>query len=184
MEVFKDVIGFEEYFQVSNLGRVYSKRTSKILKQTKLKSGYLVINTKIGGRKGTAYSLRVHRMVAEAFLAAAPKELVDKCADEHYGKVLVRHIDDDKLNNVWTNLVWGSCQDNSDDYVETGRSKEASLKGHLNPLAKFTEDQVAFIRDNYIPNDPKFGCRALALRYDVSHARISGITTNKTYISG
>jgi len=44
-EVWKDVVGFEEYFMVSNLGNVWSKRTDKILKQHVRKDGRVTIAT-------------------------------------------------------------------------------------------------------------------------------------------
>lgn len=177
-EEWRDVVGFEEYFQVSNKGQVFSKRTNKTLKQTKLKTGYLVINTKIGGRKGTYYSLRVHRMVAEAFLEMPDLELVEKCSLEHHGKVLVRHLDGDKTNNSYVNLAWGSCQDNSDDYVVSGKSLENSLKtsGVLNAGAKFSVEQI-----NYIRNAEHRTFRSLAREMGVHHSTISNIINCISY---
>ena len=69
-EIWKDVVGFEGLYQVSNLGRVKSlnyKRTgkAKIMKPYKTKKGYLRIyltkNNKI-------FRFRLHRLVAFAFL--------------------------------------------------------------------------------------------------------------------
>lgn len=31
-EIFKDVVGYEEYFQISNLGNLFSKRSKRLLK--------------------------------------------------------------------------------------------------------------------------------------------------------
>jgi hypothetical protein len=30
-EIFKDVVGYENYFKVSNYGKVFSKRTNKLI---------------------------------------------------------------------------------------------------------------------------------------------------------
>ena len=49
VEVWKDVVGYEDYFKVSNPGNVYSKRSNKILKQNLHVNGYYTIATKIGG---------------------------------------------------------------------------------------------------------------------------------------
>ena len=57
VEVWKDVVGFESLFLVSNFGEVYSKRSSKILKQNLHSNGYFTIATKIGGRKGKSIYL-------------------------------------------------------------------------------------------------------------------------------
>lgn len=54
VEVWKDVVGFEDKYLVSNLGRVYSKITKKILKQNLHVNGYFTLATKIGGRNGKA----------------------------------------------------------------------------------------------------------------------------------
>lgn len=120
-EVWKDVLGYEEYFKVSSTGQVWSKRTSKILKQTPNKKGYFNINSRIGGRSGVAISLRVHRMVAEAFLPEPSNDLIEKALTTVYGKVLVNHKDCDKTNNKVDNLEWIDYLGNSRHAVENGR---------------------------------------------------------------
>lgn len=183
VEEFRDVVGFEEYFQVSNLGRVWSKRTNKILAQGTLKSGYKVISTRIGGRDGKAHCLRVHRMVADAFLPPPSEELVEVCGNQHYGKVIVRHLDNCKINNKYTNLSWGTCQDNSNDYVESGKSAETALKftGILNPISKLSLEDIEFIRCNYKPYCTEFGARALGKRFNVAHSCISKVVRRVSY---
>ena len=57
-EAWKDVVGFEDYFMISSLGSVYSKRTNKKLKPHKSKSGYVTISSKIGGRTGKKHLLK------------------------------------------------------------------------------------------------------------------------------
>lgn len=183
-EIWKDVVGYEECFKVSNTGKVWSKRTNKELKQTKLKSGYFVINSRIGGRDGVAISLRVHRLVAEAFLEEPSEDLKQLCAKQHHGKVIVRHIDNDKQNNSADNLQWGTCKDNSEDYFGTDESKIALKKrsGVNNSKSKLSEEDVSFIRDNYIPRDRIYGCRALAHLLGISHSRVSHIINNISYL--
>jgi hypothetical protein len=97
MEVWKDIDGFDGMYQVSNLGRVYSTRTGKILKQIPRRHGYLSVwlygTEKIeNGRNGKAYS--VHRLVAEAFI------------DNPNGKPIVHHRDLNRKNNNVSNLQW------------------------------------------------------------------------------
>lgn len=46
---------------------------------------------------------------------------------------------------------------------------------------KLTKEQVRYIRDNYIPNNKEFGCRALARKFNVDYTVVSGIVHNKTY---
>lgn len=66
--MFKDVVGFEEYFSISDDGKIFSKRTNKELKQTISKTGYLTVATKIGGRNGLNKCFKIHILVAKAFI--------------------------------------------------------------------------------------------------------------------
>lgn len=109
----RDVVGLEDYFKVSKCGLIFSKRTHKILKPTKCKNGYLYLCTKIGGRAGRALSLRINRIVAEAWLENPSIELIEQCKNVSHGKVVVRHLDDNKENNHYLNLAWGTHQDNT-----------------------------------------------------------------------
>ena len=111
-EEFRDVVGYEDYFQISNLGKLYSKRSSRILKQTKSKTGYLSISTRIGGRAGKAICLKIHRLVAEAFLEQPTEEQVLWAKSTKYGKVLVNHKDGNKSNNSVENLEWVTNSEN------------------------------------------------------------------------
>ena len=165
-EVWKDVVGFEEYFKVSNTGKVWSKRTSKELKQCKNKSGYMTIATRIGGRSGKDYCLRVHRLVAEAFIPNPE------------GKPCVNHKNLDKKDNNLSNLEWATTKENVDHYyrsvVGSGGRRCYSARA-LNP------EDVAFIRENYVPRDSVYGARALSRRFGIPHTSILSILSFKTY---
>lgn len=120
VEEFKDVVGYEDYFMVSNLGAVFSKRSNKLLKQTKNKSGYLTIATRIGGRTGKAICFRIHRLVADAFLDPPTKEQLQWAETTKYKKVLVNHKDGDKLNNTVSNLEWVTGSENTQHAISAG----------------------------------------------------------------
>lgn len=76
-EIWKDIKGYENYYQISNLGRVKSldryvtdvKKTQfikgKILKQFNNGNGYMVVSLLKGGTRKNCYT---HRLVAEHFL--------------------------------------------------------------------------------------------------------------------
>lgn len=87
-----------DFIQVSNLGKVYSTRASKMLKQGKMKNGYLRLVIRIDG-KGT--TKLVHRLVAETFLPNP---------NQHE---TVNHIDGDKENNSLQNLEWCTYAENN-----------------------------------------------------------------------
>ena len=80
-EIWKDIVDYNNLYQVSNLGRVkrletnitiFNKKTQynkkvkgKILKNTKDKKGYLYVTL---CKNGKTKKQRVHKLVAEAFL--------------------------------------------------------------------------------------------------------------------
>ena len=98
-EEWRDIVGYEGEYQVSNLGRVKSlsrfifngKGTflsqEKILNGFKTKKGYIRVELH-------KKSFAIHRLVAQAFI---PNEL---------NKPQVNHIDGDKSNNCVSNLEW------------------------------------------------------------------------------
>ena len=48
---------------------------------------------------------------------------------------------------------------------------------------KLTDEQVKYIRDNYVSGDKEFGCRALARKFGVNKSTINLIINNKTYVN-
>lgn len=94
MELFKDIEGFENY-QISTLGRVWSKSRHKIMSvgNHKSNSGYIQVMLYKDGKYHWKY---IHRMVAKAFLEN-PTILRT-----------VNHKDGNKLNNKVDNLEWAS----------------------------------------------------------------------------
>lgn len=98
LEKWRDVIGFEGYYRISNLGRVYGVLKNKILRPATDKLGYKYIQL----FKDTVPSTqKVHRLVAAAFLIR--KE----------GEVHVNHIDKNPSNNCFNNLQWVSIRENN-----------------------------------------------------------------------
>ena len=101
-EQWRPVVGFEGLYEISNLGRVKSlgnnkSRKEKVLKPGMTKDGYLFV---ILCRNGKGKTFKVHRLVAIAFLPN-PKGLPE-----------VNHLNEDKTNNVVTNIEWTSRWDN------------------------------------------------------------------------
>ena len=95
-EIWKDIEGWEGYYQVSNMGNVKSlnyRRTGKegILKPKKDKDGYLVVC--FNNDNKIKYYL-VHQLVAQAFIDNP----------ENYNEV--NHKDENKQNNCVDNLEW------------------------------------------------------------------------------
>ena len=110
-EIWKDVKGYEGYYQVSNMGRVKSMRVLKTPKNGVKCRKNAFLSTKTTHdkqyvlvalcRNGEKKHIQVHRLVAEAFIPN-PKNL--PC---------VNHKDEDKTNNCVENLEWCSYQYNN-----------------------------------------------------------------------
>lgn len=115
----------EELFWVSEDGKVFSKRTKRLLKQTVCATGYYTVATKIGGRKGRDICLKVHREVAKAFIPG-----------DH--NLYVNHIDCDKLNNEQSNLEWVTHQENMEHAKQFNRFD--TRKGFDCPASKLTPE--------------------------------------------
>ena len=93
MEEWKDVVGYEGLYEVSNLGNVRNKQTGKVLKPILGKRwGYYKLNL---FKDGIMKSKTIHRLVAEAWIPQ-----VDKDKDQ------VNHINEIKTDNRVENLEW------------------------------------------------------------------------------
>jgi hypothetical protein len=123
VEVWKPIKDYEDFYEVSNQGRIRSKDRvveyvlptrvriavvkGRILKTGRSNDGewgYLQVHLYgTEGRKARK-CMRVHRLVAEAFLGPPP-----------YPEAVVMHKDDNVTNNKATNLEWGTPKDNSMD---------------------------------------------------------------------
>lgn len=121
-EIWKDIEGFEGYYQVSNLGRVKSldrwvrnseksKRfvPSQIMADVSDKDGYRELILHKNGKKKT---YKVHRIVAQTFIPN-PDNLPE-----------VNHRDDNKSNNEVDNLEW--C-DRTYNNTYNGKAKRTGL---------------------------------------------------------
>lgn len=106
-EIWRDVVGYEGIYQVSNLGNVKNSR-GHILKPSNTSTGYPGLTLcKNKERKTTP----IHRMVAIAFLPNPEN------------KPSVNHIDGNKENSVLSNLEWATAKENTRHAIHNGIMK-------------------------------------------------------------
>jgi hypothetical protein len=163
VEIWKDIEGFENKYQVSNLGNVRSLdridsigrfKNGSIRKVSKEKDGYCYI-TLIGDKSKTK-SFFVHRLVANHFKIKASDNLQ------------VNHIDGNKDNNSASNLEWTTSQENVIHSLRLGLRKS----GEDHPFSKLNNKQVL-----EIPNLLKIGYsqKKISDIYNVSYSTIKNI---------
>lgn len=155
-EIWRDVLGFVGYYQVSNHGRVRSTHNAnqkKILAPGRSGRGYLKVNLKAKPNIVQAY---IHQLVAWAFLGDQPE-------GTH-----VHHIDGDMLNNRSDNLA----------YVKIAEHIGAHHRGEKNQRALLTADDVLEIRARYANGEM---LKAIAPEYGVSKECASSIVTRRSW---
>jgi hypothetical protein len=156
MEQWKDVVGYEGRYQVSDLGNVRSLPNAtrsgvRLLALNTFRNGYKYVNLYRGTSKKEKWL--VHMLVAQAFIGSAP-----------VGQE-VRHRDGVRGNCALTNLCYGTRVENQADRIEHGTSNQ----GVRHPRARLVETQVLEIRNsNEIAS-------TLAAKYSVSESLIHQI---------
>ena len=131
-EIWKDIPGFEDDYQASNLGRIRRviKNKELFFIRTLIVSnrGYHIIHFSING---ISKMCRVHRLVAQTFIPNPEN------------KPQINHIDGNKINNHIGNLEWCTAKENDKHAVATGLSSKV---GERNANSKLKSFQVRVIR--------------------------------------
>lgn len=173
-EEWRDVMGYEGLYQVSNEGRVKSlARTvsrsdgllvsvqEKILKLSpNVVSGHMRVNLRKDYKTET---VAVHVLVATHFLKKPTSENVEVC-----------HNDGNAVNNFSWNLRWGTRKSN----IEDRRLHGTLVCGEDTISAKLTELQVEEIKRKLLMGER--GCD-LAREFAISQTTISQIKNNKRW---
>ena len=123
--------------EISNHGNIRDFKTKRPKYWNVNKQGYRVVQVKVEGKRKT---LKVHRLVAEMFLDPPKEELILKCSLEHWNKVLVKHLDNNKTNNHISNLQWCDLKDNTNQAWVDGLIRPRI--GSSNGRSKLTESVV------------------------------------------
>lgn len=128
-EIWKPVKDREQYYQVSNTGKVrslvgrYKTKPVFELKQHTDKLGYKSLDLSLPSLKKEL----VHRLVAEVF------------CNKPDGCDVVNHIDNNPSNNHYNNLEWTTTSGNLVHAQKQGRLFAAQSKGGINNARKATD---------------------------------------------
>ncbi|MBG5429516.1 HNH endonuclease [Pseudomonas aeruginosa] len=111
MTEWREVVGYEGLYRVSEHGEVIGVIRKKIKKQFPNTSGYMSVGLCANGRQKNT---TVHKIVALAFL------------DKAFESLEVNHIDGDKLNNHHSNLEWVTRLENLNHAKKMGLLREST----------------------------------------------------------
>ena len=162
MEIWKEVKGFENDYEISSLGRLRTKdrfvkhykggvrKYKSQLKKIRLSArGYLRCNLKKDGKR---YDFTVHRLVALSFLKEDKK------------RVFVNHKNGIKTDNRLENLEWCTLSENIEHAVKNRLIK-----------TKLSDKEAMEIKNSKLSN------RKLAKIYDIGSTVVWRIKNGKAY---
>lgn len=174
VEIWKDIPGFEEYYEASYSGQIRSKprlsyngrtfgqRVERIKKWNKVKGGYYQTPLCTPDVKKPFY---VHRLVASAWIPNPDN------------KPFINHKDGDKGNNSVPNLEWCTRSENVLHAYRTGLMSNQGIK---HPQAKLTEQDVLNIRERYAKGESSYKIFNSG-DYDMSYTNIKDIIAKRTW---
>lgn len=123
MILWKAVVGFEGYYEVSDQGEIRSidridcagaRRKERVLKPGPSGFGYLSVDLSVNGK---SKRVRIHKMVLEAFVGKCPPGM--ECC----------HGDSNRANNKLSNLRWDTKKSNAEDREKAGNTAKGSTHG-------------------------------------------------------
>ena len=176
MEIWKEIKNYEEFYEVSNLGRIRRKSgyvnsgikyndkrfiEGKILKQNLKRNGYLTVDL---CKNNQVKTISVHRLVAIAF------------CDNVENKIQVNHKNGKKTDNRAENLEWVTISENRIHAYQTGLQNVNHLKRkvrckQLDIIFESSYEAAEYINDKCFKNSKqvkniaaKIRCAAIGIQ--------------------
>ncbi len=159
-ETWKDIVGYEGLYQVSNFGRVKSleryrsnhgkqQLISESIKSTrKDKQGYLLLDLYKDNKQKT---VRVHRLVAEHFL------------NNPDNKETVNHIDGNKENNNVMNLEWSTFKEQNEHLYKNNLKSKKNIDKAVKAMNKAQAKKVKCLNNGVIYESASEAARTVGI---------------------
>jgi hypothetical protein len=177
-EYWKDIIGYEGYYQVSNLGRVKSldriiphkshitqRIKGRILKGKVIKAGgYLAVSISKHNKGGW---VKVHQLVAKTFIPNPENKLE------------IDHINTIPIDNRVENLRWVTRTENANNVLTRRKNSISSKNKKCN--VKLTQEQIKEIKKLLAENNYRGIQTMLAKKFNISIAQINRIKLGKIW---
>lgn len=165
-EIWKDVPGYEGYYQVSNYGRAKRIKPHNghagILKPQRTANGYLKYSFCVNGK---IKQLAAHRLVLLAFVGPCPNGLC------------VNHKDGNRENNRWDNLEYAT---NSENMIHAHIMLGASpAKGEDHVRAVVSRGDVREMRRLYASGN--YTQKELGNRYGIGRQAVGKIVNGRRW---
>jgi hypothetical protein len=155
-EIWKDIMGFEGYYSISSHGNVMNVRKLNVLRSEALSADYKRV---LLCKEGNSKTFAINRLVALHYV------------ENPFNKPIVHHIDENKWNNIYTNLLWATPAENSRYHYDYEREKlKQFMPGELVKVigtehiskVKYARGQIIVLED-YINDDLEFHYSKLIL---------------------
>ena len=156
----KIIPGYKPY-AADKLGNIWNTKFDRKLKGSLDRYGYLIVHLCFEGRKKERL-VKVHRLVGLAFHGKPQPSQI------------TRHLDGNKLNNLPSNLRWGTHKENEQDKTRHGRKQVGDNSSHH----KLYSYDVAKIKQRLLSGESS---RRIAGDFGVGLSTINHIKHGRTW---
>lgn len=157
-EIWKPVVGFEDFYEVSNFGHVKRIDTQHISRPGTTKKGYKFVGLT---KNNVTIVRRIHCLVMAAFVGARPKGMV------------INHLDSNPSNNHVRNLEYTTPKGNSHHSLLQGRAG----------IYKITQEEMAQVIRLLEQRRPHLSYQQIAEITGLTRNIVSAVGSGKRVLS-